>query len=75
MRAKCGSLERTMALIEDLAMQIPGFEKMLEIKGIGLVTADGFLVEVGDIFRFKHPKQIQKLSGLASKRTVPVNIR
>ncbi len=59
--------ERTMALIEELAMQIPGFEKMLEIKGVGLVVAAGFLAEVGDIFRFSHPKQIQKLSGLSLK--------
>jgi len=59
--------ERTMALIEEMAMQIPGFEKMLEIKGVGLVVAAGFLAEVGDIFRFSHPKQIQKLSGLSLK--------
>jgi len=65
--SKMRQLERTMALIEDLAMQIPGFEKMLEIKGVGLVTAAGFLAEVGDIFRFSHPKQIQKLSGLSLK--------
>lgn len=65
--SKMRQLERTMDLIEGLAMQISGFEKMIEIKGIGLVTAAGFLAEVGDIFRFKHPKQIQKLSGLSLK--------
>jgi transposase len=65
--SKMRQLERTMALIEELAMQIPGFEKMLEIKGVGLVLAAGFLAEVGDIFRFSHPKQIQKLSGLSLK--------
>ena len=65
--SKMRQLERTMALIEELAMQIPGFEKLLEIKGVGLVVAAGFLAEVGDISRFSHPKQIQKLSGLSLK--------
>jgi transposase len=65
--SKMRQLDKTMALIEDLAMHIPGFEKMLKIKGIGIVTAAGFLAEVGDIFRFSHPKQIQKLSGLSLK--------
>ncbi|GAE90953.1 mobile element protein [Acetivibrio straminisolvens JCM 21531] len=52
-----------MALIEELAKQIPGYEKMIEIKGVGLIVAAGFLAEVGDISRFSHPKQMQKLSG------------
>lgn len=58
---------RVMVLIEELAMQIPGFDRLLEIKGIGLVTAAGFVAEVGDISRFEHPKQIQKLAGLSLK--------
>lgn len=58
---------RVMMLIEELAMQIPGFDRLLEIKGIGLVTAAGFVAEVGDISRFEHPKQIQKLAGLSLK--------
>ncbi len=64
---KMRQMEKTMALVENLATQIPGFEKLLEIKGIGLITAAGFLAEVGDITRFRHPKQIQKLSGLSLK--------
>ncbi|AEV70617.1 IS110 family transposase [Acetivibrio clariflavus] len=64
---KMRQLERTMVLIEEMAMQISEFEKLLEIKGVGLVIAAGFLAEVGDILRFKHPKQIQKLSGLSLK--------
>ncbi|MGI6332868.1 MAG: IS110 family transposase [Zhaonellaceae bacterium] len=64
---KMQQYERTMALIESLAMQIPGFEKMLGIKGIGLITAAGFVAEIGDISRFNHPKQIQKLAGLSLK--------
>ncbi|WP_027622335.1 IS110 family transposase [Acetivibrio clariflavus] len=64
---KMRQLERTTVLIEEMAMQISEFEKLLEIKGVGLVIAAGFLAEVGDILRFKHPKQIQKLSGLSLK--------
>jgi len=41
--SKMRQFERTIFLIEDLAMQIPRFEKMLEIKGVGLVIAAGFL--------------------------------
>ena len=56
-----------MELVERLTKEIPGFEKLLEIKGIGLVTAAGFIAEIGDIKRFSHPKQIQKLAGLSLK--------
>jgi len=59
--------ERTMSLIEELAKQIPGLEEMLKIKGVGLVTAVGFIAEVGNISRFEHPRQIQKLAGLNLK--------
>jgi transposase len=59
--------DKTMELVERLTKEIPGFEKLLEIKGIGLVTAAGFIAEIGDIKRFSHPKQIQKLAGLSLK--------
>lgn len=59
--------ERTMLMVEQLAYQIPGMLEILKIKGIGLVTAAGFIAEVGDISRFEHPKQIQKLAGLSLK--------
>lgn len=59
--------ERTMALVEQFAVQIPAFKELLKIKGVGLVTAAGFIAEVGDISRFEHPKQIQKLAGLSLK--------
>jgi transposase len=48
-------------------MQIPEVEKLLAIKGVGIVTVAGFIAEVGDIRRFQSPKQIQKLAGLALK--------
>ena len=45
------------------------------IKGIGLITVAGFIAEVGDINRFDHPKQIQKLAGLNLKKIALANIR
>ena len=50
--------------MEQLALQVPGVQEMLTIKGVGITTAAGFIAEVGDISRFSHPKQIQKLAGL-----------
>ncbi|MDD3655048.1 MAG: IS110 family transposase [Desulfotomaculaceae bacterium] len=57
-------LEEIMVLVEELIYQIPGIKEVLKIKGIGLVTAAGLMAEVGDLSRFDHPKQIQKLAGL-----------
>jgi len=56
-----------MVLVEELALQVPGMEGILKIKGVGLVIAAGFVAEVGDITRFEHPKQVQKLAGLTLK--------
>jgi transposase len=64
---KVKQLERLMALVEQLVFQIPGIGEVLKIKGIGLVTVAGFIAEVGDLSRFEHPRQIQKLAGLNIK--------
>ena len=64
---KMGQLTHLMDLVEQLVYQIPGIDGVLKIKGIGLVTVAGFLAEVGDLDRFDHPKQIQKLAGLNIK--------
>ena len=53
-----------MKLIEELLFQVPNVKELLAIKGIGVVTVAGFIAEVGDIGRFEHPKQIQKLARL-----------
>jgi len=58
-------LQEIMALIEELVKKIPMTEKLLGIKGVGIKTISGFLAEVGDISRFKSPKELQKLAGLA----------
>lgn len=64
---KMRQLEQVMTLVEGLVIQIPGIGEVLKIKGIGIATVAGFMAEVGDLSRFEHPKQIQKLAGLNIK--------
>lgn len=66
-RAKEVQLEKVTAVLEAETLKIPYTEKLLSIKGVGLITVAGFLPEVGDIRRFDSPKQIQKLAGLELK--------
>jgi transposase len=65
--SKMRQYEKTMALIEQLVLRIPGIDEILKIKGVGLVMTAGFIAEVGDVSRFSHPRQIQKLAGLNLK--------
>ena len=57
-------LEKVNSLIENLCKQIKYVDKLLEIKGIGIITVAGFIAEVGDITRFNNAKELQKLAGL-----------
>lgn len=57
-------LEQLELEIEELALSVPGAKEIVTIKGVGIITAAGFIAEVGDIKRFSHPSQIQKLAGL-----------
>lgn len=57
--------QRVIEILETLCIQVPNVEKLLKIKGVGILTVASFLGEVGDIRRFESPKQIQKLAGLA----------
>lgn len=54
-----------MNLIEELVIQIPMAEKLVEIKGVGIKIVSRFFTEVGDINCFDYPKELQKLVGLA----------
>ena len=63
-RTKQTQLEKVTQNMMELTLQVPYAEKLLAIKGIGIVTVAGFLAEAGDIRRFESPKQIQKLAGL-----------
>jgi transposase len=58
-------MEELMQTIEEKLKEIPYIDKLLEIKGIGMITVCGFIAEAGDIRRFDNPKQLQKLAGYA----------
>lgn len=58
-------MEELMNTIEEKLYEVPYIDKLLEIKGIGMITICGFIAEVGDIRRFDNPKQLQKLAGYA----------
>lgn len=60
-------MEEVMKEIEDLLCDIPGVPHILTILGIGVATVAGFFAEVGDLSRYQHPRQIQKLAGLNLK--------
>jgi transposase len=66
-KTKQNQLQTVTELLEKTVMQVPNVEKLLAIKGVGLITVAGFIAEVGDIRRFTSPKQIQKLAGLSLK--------
>ena len=60
-------LDRITAALQEKTLKVPNVEKLLAVKGVGIITVAGFLAEVGDIRRFTSPKQIQKLAGLEPK--------
>jgi len=53
--------------IQEMLKDIPGTSQMMTIPGIGWITVAGFLSEVGDLSKYDHPQQIQKLAGLNLK--------
>lgn len=57
--------KKLMEMICEKLPQIKHVEKLLEIKGVGINTVVTFIAEVGDISRFRNPKEIQKLAGLS----------
>lgn len=60
-------LECVTAVLQKEVLKVPNAQKLLSVKGIGIITVAGFLAEVGDIGRFQSPKQVQKLAGLEPK--------
>lgn len=65
MDAYTSRLGELLQKMEEKLKEIPYIDKLMGIKGIGLVTVGGFIAEVGDIGRFDNPKQLQKLAGYA----------
>ena len=55
---KLNQLEKVTEILEHEVLKVPNAEKLLAIKGIGIVSVAGFLAEVGDARRFTSPKQI-----------------
>jgi transposase len=51
-------------LMQELLLQVPNAAKILQIKGIGMLTAAIIVSEIGDISRFRDPRQILKMAGL-----------
>ena len=60
-------MDEILRVLDDLLKKIPGSDKLLKIKGVGIKTVTGFLAEVGDVRRFTNAKQVQKYAGLSFK--------
>lgn len=58
MNVYASRLNELLRLIEEKLKEIPYTDKIMAIKGIGLVTVSGFIAEVGDIGRFDSSKQL-----------------
>lgn len=60
-------IQELMQQIENILKEIPGYQEMMSIPGVGQVTIAGFLAEVGNLENYHHHRQIQKLAGLNLK--------
>jgi transposase len=62
-----GQKQAIEQLMQELLLRVPSAGKLLEIKGVGMVTAAVIVSEIGDIRRFQDPRQILKMAGLSLK--------
>ncbi len=46
-------VEKLLGMIEEKLKEIPYIDKLMAIKGVGLITVSGFIAEVGDIRRIR----------------------
>lgn len=51
--------------VTELCSNMGETKKIVQIKGIGIVTASGIVAELGDIRKYKNSKQIIKMAGLS----------
>lgn len=51
--------------VTDICSSLDETSKITQIKGIGIVTASGIVAELGDIRKYKTPKQMIKVVGLS----------
>lgn len=54
-------------LMTELLLRVPHAGKLLEIKGVGMVSAAVIVSEIGNVRRFRDPRQILKMAGLSLK--------
>ena len=70
---------RLDAAIEDALLDwslAPVVERLQALRGVSLIVAVTFMVEVGDIRRFEHPRQLMAYLGLVpSERSTGDNVR
>ena len=59
--------EQIEVLMSELLLRVPNAGNLLEIKGVGMITAAVIISEIGDIRRFQDPRQIVKMAGLSLK--------
>lgn len=57
--------------MQELLLQVPNASKLIEIKGIGLLSAAIIVSEIGDIHRFQDLRQILKMAGLNLRENSP----
>ena len=58
-------IEEIDGYVTKICNQLDETRKIMQIKGVGLVTASGIVAELGDIRQYKNPKQIIKMAGLS----------
>lgn len=51
--------------VTELCSSLDETKKIVQIKGIGIVTASGIVAELGDIRKYKNSKQMIKMAGLS----------
>lgn len=62
-----GRLEVLEKELEEIVQSIPGADLMIAIQGVGPMTVVAFFAEVGDLSKYRDPRQIIKLAGLNLK--------
>ena len=60
-------VEELLGMIEEKLKEIPYIDKLMAIKGVGLLSVSGFIAEAGDIRRFEDPKQLQNRESTKGK--------
>lgn len=60
-------IEKIDKHVRELCINLDETKKIVQIKGIGIVSASGIIAELGDIKKYNNPKQMIKMAGLSLK--------